>query len=251
MLKRMIPNLLTMGNLFCGLIAILLLFRNEFAFAAIAVIIGIVFDFFDGFVARLLKVTGALGKQLDSLADMVTSGVVPGLVMYKLLRFSLNYEVLEAPTAKVLTMNSWVMNDDWQYYIPYLGFLITLGSAYRLAKFNIDTRQTSSFIGLPTPANALLIFSLVMILMYQPSDWSSLLLNNHWFLILITILSTYLLNAELPLFALKFKNYGWKGNEVRYLFLILSILFLVLFQFVGIPLTILLYIILSVVSNKK
>lgn len=251
MLKRMIPNLLTMGNLFCGLIAILLIFRNEFTFAAIAVITGIAFDFLDGFVARLLKVTGELGKQLDSLADMVTSGVVPGLVMYKLLRFSLNYEVLESPTVKATTMNSWVMNDDWQYYIPYLGFLITLGSAYRLAKFNIDTRQTSSFIGLPTPANTLLIFSLVMIFLYQPSDWSHMLLTNHWFLILVTILSTYLLNAELPLFALKFKNYGWRGNEIRYVFLLLSILFLVFFQFVGIPLTILLYIILSVISNKK
>ena len=246
----MIPNLLTMGNLFCGLIAIIFIFENNFTVAAIAVIIGIVFDFFDGFVARLLGVTGELGKQLDSLADMVTSGVVPGLIMYKLLRFSLQYEALDAQIPEALTVGSWGGNNDYFQYIPYLGFLITLGSAYRLAKFNIDTRQTNSFIGLPTPANTLLIFSLMMIYIHQPNNWANILLNNQWFLILVTLLSTYLLNAELPLFALKFKNYGFKGNEVRYVFLFLSILFLVFFKFIGIPLTILAYVVLSVLSKK-
>jgi CDP-diacylglycerol--serine O-phosphatidyltransferase len=139
-MKKQIPNLITLLNLLSGCIALVFVSQDNFWFAFYFVCLGIFFDFFDGFFARIFKVQSPLGVQLDSLADMVTSGVVPGFVMLKMLS-ELSSEA----------------------FLPYFGFIITLGSCYRLAKFNIDTRQTDSFIGLPTPANALFILSLPLI----------------------------------------------------------------------------------------
>jgi len=168
---------------------------------------------------------------LDSLADMVTSGLVPGLVLFHLL------ELAPQPSWK---------NAD---LLPYFGLLVTLASSYRLAKFNISTNQSDAFIGLPTPANALLIISLPLILEYQNSDAINTTILNPWFLIVLTLVSCYLLNAPIKLIALKFKTWSFKDNIPRYILIILSLVLLAVFQFAGIPLIILAYIFLSIVSK--
>jgi CDP-diacylglycerol--serine O-phosphatidyltransferase len=168
---------------------------------------------------------------LDSLADMVTSGVVPGFVLFKMLSNSVN-------------------SDPSLMYLPYLGFIITLGSCYRLANFNIDTRQTDSFIGLPTPANALFILSLPLILKNSDSLIVLELLINPWVLIFISMLSAYILNAEIPLFALKIKKFNFKDNALQLFFLLISILLLAYLQFAGVALIIVFYVLLSIISNK-
>ena len=226
-MKKHIPNIITLGNLYCGSIATIFAVQENFELAALFVVLGIVFDFFDGFAARLLNVSGELGKQMDSLADMVTSGVVPGIIMYHLL-------------------------DNASSGIPalkYFGLLLTLGACYRLAKFNIDTRQSDSFIGLPTPAMSLFIISLPLIQEYTTYEFASYLISNHYFLLVITLLLTYIMNAELPLFSLKFKNYNFKNNVVKYLFLIASSTLLFSVKYIAIPLVILLYVFLSMISN--
>ncbi|WP_299210906.1 CDP-alcohol phosphatidyltransferase family protein [uncultured Aquimarina sp.] len=247
-LKKQIPNIITLLNLFCGCIATIFAVQGALELAALFVALGIGFDFFDGFAARILNVQSELGLQLDSLADMVTSGLVPGIVMYQLLA--------KTSGSSVSTVfNSWDFNQNSaQVFIPYIsliGLLITLASAYRLAKFNIDTRQTISFIGLPTPANALLILSIPLILQFQTEVWISDIILNQWFLIGLTLVSCYLLNAEIPLFALKFKTWGFAENKVRYIFLLLTLILLVILQFTAIPCVILLYVIMSMVFKEK
>lgn len=223
-MKKHIPNFITLLNLFCGSVAVIFAVNGNMKLTALFVFLGIFFDFFDGLLARKLKIEGALGLQLDSLADMITSGLVPGLVMFYLFNLS------SANAAS---------------YLPYLGLLITLASAYRLANFNISTNQKDSFIGLPAPANALLILSLPLIMEFQNNDVINAIILNKWFLIAVTVLSVYLLNANIKLIALKFKNWSFKDNSARYLLIILSIILLVILQFAAIPLLILLYIILS------
>ena len=198
---------------------------------ALFVFLGIFFDFFDGLLARKLDVHSELGLQLDSLADMVTSGLVPGLVMFYLFK-------LGNPDTS-----------SFSAYLPYIGLLITLASAYRLANFNIDDNQTDSFIGLPTPANALLILSLPLIMEFQNNDIMNAIILNKWFLIIITLLSSFLLNANIKLIALKFKTWSFKDNSVRYILIILSIILLVIFQFAAIPLIIISYIIISFLNK--
>ena len=232
-IKKHIPNLITLLNLFSGCIALVFAFNQDFEMAFYFVSLGIFLDFFDGFFARLFHVSSPLGLQLDSLADMVTSGVVPGLVMFQMM-------ISHASTA---------VEGHLQFF-PYLGFIITLGSCYRLANFNIDTRQTDSFIGLPTPANALFILSLPLVLQSTNSLFMIELLSNQWFLLVITLLSAYMLNAEIPLFSLKIKKFSFKENALQIVFLASSFLLLVFFQYLGIPLLILLYVLLSIVNNK-
>lgn len=238
---KQVPNFITLLNLAAGLIALVYAFDTNLQMAFIWVCIGIFFDFWDGFFARILKAQSAMGLQLDSLADMVTSGVVPGVVMYKLLE------------------NIQELHDDYNlstdnYYLgmlPYVGFIITLASCYRLAKFNVDTRQTESFIGLPTPANALFILSLPVILNH--SDGTGFVfdaLSNPYILVGISLLSAFMLNAEIPLFSLKVKYFNWETNKIQVVFLVLSILLLFFFQYLGIPLIILSYVILSFINNK-
>lgn len=183
-----------------------------------------IMDFFDGFVARLLKVSGELGKQLDSLADVVSFGVAPGFIFHGLAQPYVG---------------------EWAQY----SFLfIPVFSAIRLAKFNIDTRQSDSFIGVPTPANAMFIASLPLITLNDTYGLSSGI-ENGWFLLLFPLLSAYLLVAELPLLALKFKNFGWKGNEARFILIAACVLSVLLFTFAGIAISIVLYIIISVIHN--
>ena len=234
--KKHIPNIITLLNLFCGCIAIAFVVQQRFEMAFYFVCLGIFLDFFDGFFARLFQVASPLGLQLDSLADMVTSGVVPGLTMF--------YMILEAFGLQI--------SDPFtgQYALAFSGFLVTLGSCYRLANFNIDTRQTDSFIGLPTPANALFILSLPLVVNYSNSFMVFELLSNYGVLLAISIGSAYILNAEIPLFSLKVKKLTVKDNKLTFFFLAVSVLLLVTLQFLGIPLVILFYVFLSVITNK-
>jgi len=234
-IKAQIPNLITLLNLLSGCFALIFAFHQDFKFAFFFVSLGIFLDFFDGFFARLFKVSSPLGLQLDSLADMVTSGVVPGLVMYQLMNHALGFPSFGWPTL----------------FFPFLGFIITLGSCYRLANFNVDTRQTDSFIGLPTPANALVILSLPLILLDNQYEFITKALSNEYVLLAISVLSAYILNAEIPLFSLKIKDFSFAKNKLQIIFLTVSVLLLVFFQFLGIPLLILFYVLLSVFTNKK
>lgn len=238
-IKKHIPNTITLLNLLAGLLALIHAFNGNYNEAFSLVCLGIFFDYWDGFFARIWKVQSPIGLQLDSLADMVTSGVVPGLVMYKMLA-----DIQENQSQYNLTEDTYYMG-----VVPYLGFLITLASCYRLAKFNIDTRQTDSFIGLPTPANALLIMSIPMIQFHSEFEWLVDFLSNPYVLVGVTVLSSYLLNAEIPLFSLKVKSFSWEKYKIQVVFLIISLILIVLLEFIAIPIIILLYVILSVLNN--
>jgi CDP-diacylglycerol--serine O-phosphatidyltransferase len=232
-IKKHIPNLITLLNLFCGCIAITFLINHNFEMAFYFVCLGIFFDFFDGFFARLWNVAGPLGLQLDSLADMVTSGLVPGFAMFWM------FKQAQAPLT-------------WDI-LPYFGFIITLGSCYRLANFNIDTRQTNSFIGLPTPANALFILSLPLVVEYSNSLVALEIFTNQWVLIGITCFSAYVMNAEIPLFSLKIKEmngYTYKKNAIQINFLILSVLMLFFLHYLAIPLIIVAYVFISAINES-
>jgi len=249
MLKKQIPNLFTLLNLLSGIIAIMFALTDKLVEAAFFVFLGIFFDFFDGFFARKLNVQGELGKQLDSLADLVTSGVAPGFVMFQLILYATKKQwFMELSYAN---MTSWQdYTDTFYYFIPFIGLLIPLASAYRLANFNIDERQTSSFIGLPTPALAIFVLSLPLILHYSDQQFFIHLIHNKYILISVTILGSYLLNAEIPLFSLKFKNYSWASNKIKYTFILLTIILLFLLKTVAIPLIIILYVSMSIIDNS-
>lgn len=237
-MKQHIPNILTLLNVFSGSLAVLFAVWNKWELMAFFVFLGLLFDFLDGLSARALKVQSPLGVQLDSLADMITFGLVPGIVMFQLLTMSetggWNIKMAE-------TLN-------WQSFydiLPFFGFSITLSSAYRLARFNIDENQTTSFIGLPTPANALLIISLPLILMFNGNDALNAIILNPWFLILLTVISSLLLNAPIPLFALKFKTWDFKDNALRYIFILVSLVFIGTMKFLAIPAIIIFYLLSS------
>ncbi len=237
-IKKNIPNIITLLNLFSGLIAVMFAAINQLEMAAYFVFIGIFFDYFDGFTARLFNVEDELGKQLDSLADMVTSGVVPGIVMFQLIRQSMGQ----------WTEPIWFTSINKLEWLPFLGLIITLASAYRLANFNIDARQNTSFIGLPTPALTLFVLALPLILNNNPSVIVENLINNPIILIIITLLGSYLMNSNIKMFALKFKTYGLKENFIKYSFLLLAIIFLIFFQYLAIPIILIIYILISIVQ---
>lgn len=242
MLKQ-IPNALTSLNLLCGCVALLFVVSGDLVTASVFASLGIFFDFFDGLAARLFDAHSAIGLQFDSLADMVTSGLVPGFVMVQLLS--------KAYTGAYFDIDQLFAASDWssslESWLPLAGLLIVVASGYRLAKFNVDERQTDSFIGLPTPANTLFILSLALILQFQDTQWVKELILNSWFLIGVTVMSSILLNAELPLFALKFKSWDIKSNLKRYVFLAFSVVSLVLLKFLAVPLIIVIYILMSLI----
>ncbi|MEJ2163097.1 MAG: phosphatidylserine synthase, partial [Robiginitalea sp.] len=201
----------------------------------------------DGLVARKLGVQSELGIQLDSLADMITSGLVPGLVMCQLLAMSVNAGWnADSFFIEALDRETW-----WGAWFPFTGLLITLSSGVRLARFNIDENQVSSFTGLPTPANALMILSLPLILFYNGSEFTNSLILNPWVLLGITLLSSYLLNSSIELFALKFDNYSFRDNGQKYIFLALSLVLLITLQFLAIPLIIQYYVLTSFFRKRK
>ena len=238
---KQIPNIITSLNLLCGCVAIMFAVSGDLVSASFFAFAGIFLDFFDGLAARVLNAQSQVGLQLDSLADVVTSGVLHGIVMVQLLREALTGTSLDISAIFSDTAN----NTSIESYLPFIGLLIAVASGYRLAKFNVDTRQTTSFIGLPVPANTLLILSLPLIISFQASQQITELILTPWFLIIITLVSCVLLNAEIPLFGLKFKTWNFKNNAVRYLFLIASILLLVVLKFIAIPIIIFLYILVS------
>ncbi|UOQ54651.1 CDP-alcohol phosphatidyltransferase family protein [Hymenobacter cellulosivorans] len=223
-MKNHLPNAVTCLNLFAGCLALCNIFAGHLETAAYLVGLAAAFDFADGLLARALHASSPIGKDLDSLADMVSFGVVPGAILFHLLGQSSGLP-------------------EW---LPYAGFIVTVFSALRLAKFNNDTRQTTSFIGLPTPACTLVVASLPLILAHDSFGLTSFILNP-WVLLGLTVLLSGLLVAEIPLFALKFKNLTWQDNSLRFIFLLLAVILLIGLQATAIPLIVLLYVLLSVV----
>ena len=223
-LTAQVPNLLTLCNLLSGILGIIWVLEGQVVYGAYFVLISASFDFFDGFAARLLKVQSSLGKELDSLADVVSFGVLPGILLYALTKAHTEY-----------------------LWLPYFTLVVPLLSAYRLAKFNLDTRQTDRFIGLPTPANALFLSTLPYLVLQWPSlaTW----IYSPAVLIGIAWIFSLMLVAELPLIALKFKDFTFAGNKFRYFLLLFSTASFAVFQLAGIPLIILAYLVLSFLEN--
>lgn len=220
-MKKHLPNFLTCCNLISGTFGIVFVLESRDVPAAYFVWLACLFDFFDGFAARVLKVDSPIGKELDSLADVVSFGVLPSLVMYKMIGDATDSDLL-----------------------PFAGFIIAVFSALRLAIFNVDETQRDSFRGLNTPANTLFITSLPLL-----SDEVGQWLYQSWTLILITLIFSFLLVSRIEIFALKFKNFKWKENRVRFFFLIVSALLLPALQVAAIPIIIILYIVLSFIDN--
>lgn len=246
--KNQIPNLITLSNLFCGCLAIFFIYDGQLSIASFLVLLAALFDFADGLVARLLKVSGEMGKQLDSLADMVSFGLVPGTLAFCYLQTSL--------AQNGLVENGWSI-------LKFFPFIITLFSAYRLAKFNIDTRQTQDFIGLNTPANTLLWISLPLFFKFQKpfltnenfillpiSNFYSSLVDSPFLLCFLSIICSLMLVSEIRIFSLKFKHFNWKGNEMKFIFLGLSLFLLSTLWFAALPIVIILYVILSIIQNQ-
>ena len=254
-IKKHIPNFLTCCNLLCGCIGILLVSQMQLTVAAYFIFLACVFDFFDGFAARALKVSSPIGKDLDSLADMVTFGVLPGFIMFQLMG---GFYYIGIYVDSVEMIPDFVDNElSWRLFGSSIALIIPIFSALRLAKFNNDDRQSDKFIGLPTPANALFIASLGMLIENNKllDSFIHPIVDNtpnslFFIFIPLTILLSYLLVAELPLIALKFKNFSWLDNKMRYLLIISSIILLIILNIAAIPIIIILYIILSLIENK-
>lgn len=258
MLKHL-PNAMTCGNLLCGCLGIYTVLtpdgagfpRGQFenlCIGAFLILLAAVLDFGDGFVARLVKAQSAIGKELDSLADMVTFGVLPAFMLMKLLKTAL-IERQYGHAIDVYDVSNFTSHDIHSLLSDLLPLSIAVFSALRLAKFNVDTRQSDQFIGVPTPANAILVASLPFILVFQPR-YAPVILNPYVLIAYIIVMS-YLMVSELPLMAFKFKSFGWPENQVKYSFLVASVLLLILLQFAAVPLIILLYILLSIFVNRK
>lgn len=225
-MKKHIPNTITCCNLISGCIATYYAFQGDFLIALLFIIIGAVFDFFDGMSARLLGVSSPIGKELDSLADDITFGFAPSAIVFGF---------LSPLTSHISPL------------IAFLAFIMAAFSALRLAKFNLDERQALGFIGLPTPANALFWGSLIVGLQQHDIAFSGM----EWVILVGTFISSYLLIAEIPMFALKFKHWGWKGNEIKYIFVLSCIPLLLFLGVSGFAAIIAWYVVLSVIANKR
>ncbi|MEI6455028.1 MAG: CDP-diacylglycerol--serine O-phosphatidyltransferase [bacterium] len=237
-----IPNAFTAANLLCGLTSIILIFHGNLPAAGLLIFIAAVFDYLDGTAARLLKAYSELGKQLDSLADVVSFGVAPGILVFQMISVNCTSggNLLER-----------------MHIAPWFAMLIPLCSAFRLAKFNIDLRQETNFIGLPTPANALFFASIPMIVGMEGEIFTLIktgfltdLLSNTRVLTILAVFFSYLLVSDFRIFSMKFKSLVWKGNEVRYIFLLISLALLILFSLSAIPLIIITYLLLSLFMQR-
>lgn len=274
-----IPNLFTAANMLCGVLAIILALAGRIDIAPFLIFLGAILDFFDGFLARLLKQQGELGKQLDSLADMITFGLAPGIIMMVVLISQTTQVNLEDIMwhGEYVTSNSslelngnlisnrpvWMAIDEWKSafidfkdidFLPFVGLIIPFFSMFRLAKFNIDTRQSESFIGLPTPANTIffMAFPLLLVQYGDTVGWEHDLIMwiiQPMILIPIIVVMSVLLVSELPLFALKFKHFKWQGNEIRYIFLISCGLLIAFLWTWSIAIIVLLYLLLSFIQH--
>jgi len=228
-IKNHIPNTITLLNLLAGIFSIYFGMQGELLFSAYCIFVAAIFDFFDGFAARMLHAKSDIGEQLDSLADVVSFGVAPGFILFHMIGLSLNSDV--------------------ESYLPFFGFVVPLFSALRLAKFNVDENQTDSFVGVPTPAVALLAASFPIIILQTFVENPGLyydIIFNPYFLVGIAVASSLLMVSPLPMFALKFKSFHWKSNQVQYIFVLASLAFIIFLGFAAVPLIILLYLLLSI-----
>lgn len=228
-INKHVPNAITCANLFSGCVGIVFAFSGNLIFGAYALFLAAIFDFFDGFASRVLQSFSGIGKDLDSLADLVSFGFLPAVIVYELFE--------KGPQI-----------DHVSPYLNFIAFLIVVFSALRLAKFNNDTRQAENFIGLPTPANAIMIASFPFILQFHP-DSASFILNPYCLTGFVLVMCT-LLVAELPLMSLKFKNSDFNQNIYRYLLLMFSAILILFFKFTAVPVIILIYITLSIIQFK-
>ena len=263
-----IPNLFTAANLICGVISILLTLAGRIDLAPFVIFLGAFFDFFDGFLARKLSVSSEMGKQLDSLADMVTFGVAPGFLMLVVIITTIYIDgpfFTEDFASHVhFQLQNWInavfygvpnSMDASIKYLPFVALFIPFMSMFRLAKFNLDTRQIDAFIGLPTPLNTLFFTFFPLVLWTEFDIWKYDegifgFLFNPYFLCVIIVLMSLLLVSELPLFSLKFKHFKWQSNEIRFIFLLISAILIGFLLVWSIPLIVFLYLILSVIDNK-
>jgi len=233
-----IPNLITSLNLVCGLLSIIMMIEGKIIPAFYLILLASVFDFLDGFSARILNAYSDLGKQLDSLADMVSFGIAPALLMY----YYIKYSFLLHQSGFVIETTPW-----HEIIILYSAILIAIASGFRLSKFNIDPNQSYTFIGLPTPASAILIASAGLVL-FSPDFPDSLRQSilNPYLLFVSTLVLSFLLVSKIPMFSLKFKDYKPGNNITRYVFLFISIVLLIVFKVIAVPVIILVYIFISV-----
>ena len=232
-----VPNLFTLANLFCGCLATVFLFENNINVNAVTLIIclGIFFDLLDGFLARKLNVQSKLGLELDSLADLITSGLVPGIIIFRLFKNSSAVEL------------SFISSE----LIAYFAFFITMASAYRLANFNIKDSPKNYFIGLPVPANTIMILSLLLVSELSTNSFVVELIINKYFLISLVIISSFLMNSNLKFISFKFNNYLFnKENNSRYFLILSSIILVVLLGYISIPLIFLIYFVISIFSLR-
>jgi len=230
-MKKHIPNFVTCLNLFSGCLGIVFAFQGNLTWASYAIVIAAILDFFDGMLARLLKAYSEIGKELDSLADVLSFGVLPSVIIYHLFALS--------PQPAI--------HSTW---LSFSAFVIAVFSALRLAKFNIDTRQSENFIGLPTPASALLIASFPLIIAESNTYFADFILNT-WFLLIFSLTMSMLLVAEVPLISLKFKTLDLKKNMLRYILVITSVLLLLFFKFEAVPMIIMVYFMISLVQFRR
>lgn len=236
-MKKHIPNTITGLNAVSGCIAVYMAFNGELVYASIFIFLGAVFDFFDGLTARLLNAYSDLGKEMDSLADMISFGFAPSAIAYSLLANMLNMDLMD------------LFNGNYSAAVLLIPFIMVMFSALRLAKFNIDTRQTSSFIGMPTPANAVLWASFPIILQYGDISFVKDLINNQWVLISLVFVLSYMLVAEIPMFSFKIKSLKLKDNYTRYIFLLTTVLLVVSLDISAMAFLIPLYVVFSVGEN--
>ncbi len=227
--KSFVPNLLTLSNLVCGLVAIAAIFSSDYILAAWLVGVALVLDFLDGFAVRLLRVHSELGKQLDSLADLISFGLVPGFLLYRL------FEV------------SYLSGEPVPSFLPFLALLIPVFSALRLAKFNIDTRQSDYFIGLPTPASSILIFSLCLWGFYTDNETTRSIILHPFLLTILAIVTSVLLVVELPLISLKVRSLSWRENKGVIILLVLVTLALFVLRFKALAIIVPLYLLISLI----
>ncbi len=237
MIKKHIPNSITLLNLFSGSMAVIVALEGSLLLASALLGLSAVFDFFDGFVARLLKVKSDIGKELDSLADVISFGLAPSVILFYLIR-----------------EHTRVLQPGWTDYVPYTALLIAGFSALRLAKFNLDTRQTDSFLGLPTPANALFIASLPFFsgpAAVQDAGWLTVLAGNPVFLLVLIPVSCIMLVSEIPLLAMKFSHgFSFKDNKLKYLLVLLAIAGFLFLQWASIPLLVMAYVLISLAGRN-
>jgi CDP-diacylglycerol---serine O-phosphatidyltransferase len=239
-IKKHIPNTITSLNLLSGCISIVLAFEGYITFSVYLIFLAAFFDFLDGMSARMLKAYSVVGKELDSLADLISFGVAPSVIIFHLMKISLFRTVHMPPLSNLSGL---------EVFFLLVPFFIAVLSGVRLAKFNVDERQSENFIGLAVPANALFFVSLYLISIITTNNFILDLLKNKFILSAIVFLFSLLLVAEFPMFSLKFKKLGFKGNKIRYIFIVLSAILLISLHMIAIPLVIIIYILLSAINN--